>query len=119
MTISFQAEDGIRDFHVTGVQTCALPISRRSVLIRNAAMAASTRIASRPSRNRITSELVNATCGDRVSPSSAACEIGRESCRESLDIEVEAEPFSTTEKPAGGCVIRRRAPRGQHHINDY
>src|SRR5690606_40805104 len=27
----FQAEDGIRDFHVTGVQTCALPI-----LIRNA-----------------------------------------------------------------------------------
>src|SRR5690606_39363149 len=23
----FQAEDGIRDLHVTGVQTCALPIS--------------------------------------------------------------------------------------------
>src|SRR5690625_5805929 len=25
----FQAEDGIRDGHVTGVQTCALPISAR------------------------------------------------------------------------------------------
>src|SRR5690606_40880712 len=25
----FQAEDGIRDFHVTGVQTCALPIWER------------------------------------------------------------------------------------------
>src|SRR5690606_39831174 len=25
----FQAEDGIRDFHVTGVQTCALPILRQ------------------------------------------------------------------------------------------
>src|SRR5690606_9419691 len=25
----FQAEDGIRDFHVTGVQTCALPIFAR------------------------------------------------------------------------------------------
>src|SRR5690606_40079360 len=25
----FQAEDGIRDFHVTGVQTCALPIFNR------------------------------------------------------------------------------------------
>src|SRR5690606_2352107 len=25
----FQAEDGIRDFHVTGVQTCALPIFDR------------------------------------------------------------------------------------------
>src|SRR5690606_40221084 len=24
----YQAEDGIRDFHVTGVQTCALAISR-------------------------------------------------------------------------------------------
>src|SRR5215208_1706156 len=27
----FQAEDGIRDGHVTGVQTCALPIWRRLV----------------------------------------------------------------------------------------
>src|SRR5690606_40441847 len=26
----FQAEDGIRDFHVTGVQTCALPILARA-----------------------------------------------------------------------------------------
>src|SRR5690606_40168976 len=26
-----QAKDGIRDFHVTGVQTCALPISNRVV----------------------------------------------------------------------------------------
>src|SRR5256885_10448184 len=26
----FQAEDGIRDYKVTGVQTCALPISRSS-----------------------------------------------------------------------------------------
>src|SRR5256885_6812196 len=27
----FQAEDGIRDYKVTGVQTCALPILRRLV----------------------------------------------------------------------------------------
>src|SRR5207253_7080093 len=27
----FQAEDGIRDGHVTGVQTCALPIYRRRI----------------------------------------------------------------------------------------
>src|SRR5690606_28915937 len=37
----FQAEDGIRDFHVTGVQTCALPIyagrcrARRCALVRH------------------------------------------------------------------------------------
>src|SRR2546426_6671877 len=30
----FQAEDGIRDYKVTGVQTCALPISmRRSIAL--------------------------------------------------------------------------------------
>src|SRR5256885_4851046 len=29
----FQAEDGIRDYKVTGVQTCALPISRPDVLL--------------------------------------------------------------------------------------
>src|SRR5690606_40029043 len=28
----FQAEDGIRDFHVTGVQTCALPIFYLTIL---------------------------------------------------------------------------------------
>src|SRR5690606_40828353 len=29
----FQAEDGIRDFHVTGVQTCALPILKGALVI--------------------------------------------------------------------------------------
>src|SRR5690606_22114781 len=37
----FQAEDGIRDFHVTGVQTCALPISAAEEL--NAVTEDSTR----------------------------------------------------------------------------
>src|SRR2546422_8433919 len=31
----FQAEDGIRDVAVTGVQTCALPISRRAAVQAN------------------------------------------------------------------------------------
>src|SRR5690606_8637710 len=29
----FQAEDGIRDFHVTGVQTCALPILSLAMMV--------------------------------------------------------------------------------------
>src|SRR5438034_7220899 len=37
----FQAEDGIRDHCVTGVQTCALPISSSLRLIPGAAAAAS------------------------------------------------------------------------------
>src|SRR5690625_6352861 len=32
MKFLFQAEDGIRDGHVTGVQTCALPISTTSTV---------------------------------------------------------------------------------------
>src|SRR5690606_42102738 len=36
----FQAEDGIRDFHVTGVQTCALPIRHATKI---AAIASSQR----------------------------------------------------------------------------
>src|SRR5258706_6531953 len=35
----FQAEDGIRDWSVTGVQTCALPISIRRLPIRTASSA--------------------------------------------------------------------------------
>src|SRR5437762_11855737 len=34
----FQAEDGIRDTSVTGVQTCALPISRRAAGVQQAPM---------------------------------------------------------------------------------
>src|SRR5690625_7015694 len=36
----FQAEDGIRDGHVTGVQTCALPISPKVMSGATAAMIA-------------------------------------------------------------------------------
>src|SRR5256885_7048213 len=32
----FQAEDGIRDYKVTGVQTCALPILRSAMAVREA-----------------------------------------------------------------------------------
>src|SRR6266704_2704754 len=33
MVVFFQAEDGIRDRNVTGVQTCALPISTPSFIL--------------------------------------------------------------------------------------
>src|SRR5690606_40266652 len=43
----FQAEDGIRDFHVTGVQTCALPISRNSSITTRSHATAWARASSR------------------------------------------------------------------------
>src|SRR5256886_12112572 len=39
----FQAEDGIRDLTVTGVQTCALPISRRDPVFAGATQSSQRR----------------------------------------------------------------------------
>src|SRR4051794_41984594 len=75
----FQAEDGIRDGRVTGVQTCALPISPSS------ARPGSTRSATSPS-----------TPGPRPSPTNRRTgggrsgKIGRASCRERGEISVVA-----------------------------
>src|SRR5258706_2142621 len=49
----FQAEDGIRDWSVTGVQTCALPISEGAVI---RAAAAGVKNHQRP--QRVTVEIV-------------------------------------------------------------
>src|SRR5256885_4067962 len=41
----FQAEDGIRDYKVTGVQTCALPISKEVLLLMHQHVVGATRAA--------------------------------------------------------------------------
>src|SRR5690606_40087042 len=68
----FQAEDGIRDFHVTGVQTCALPICPSS---------------SASSCIRCTSATTSSCGRTRTGSRCSACpparaKIGRASCRE-------------------------------------
>src|SRR5258708_25267859 len=82
----FQAEDGIRDDLVTGVQTCALPISMRSTF----ASFAIVRLSSPPPH--ATASTLSGTAAGRTA-SSRSCdsgegpplsrtEIGRASCRE-------------------------------------
>src|SRR3712207_6905373 len=52
----FQAEDGIRDIGVTGVQTCALPISHWSSLVRaRTIFSSSSGVMGAHSRNRSSS----------------------------------------------------------------
>src|SRR5690606_40369091 len=52
-------EDGIRDFHVTGVQTCALPIWRRSLTVqeewreRSEVEESASLVPHRPARGRV------------------------------------------------------------------
>src|SRR5688500_19277247 len=81
----FQAEDGIRDYKVTGVQTCALPISQLTP-------------------TRCSRRWLLAKCDDpsswrcRVRRTSPATEIGRASCRERVDIWV----FDAAIEPKNG-----------------
>src|SRR5690348_18365013 len=86
MSFFFQAEDGIRDGRVTGVQTCALPILGT---VANRACAASSH------RSRETDQGAGATTfGDtdhgvgrrKTRPQGRAREIGRASCRERGEI---------------------------------
>src|SRR2546430_12689921 len=82
----FQAEDGIRDLTVTGVQTCALPIYSDS----GCAIAASGRVCCAPGaavKNAI-SQIAEASGSMRVigmariSASTGTGQIGRAACRE-------------------------------------
>src|SRR5438270_11948801 len=65
MIFLYQAEDGIRDLTVTGVQTCALPISRRHGQVR---------------LGRGVVSVASAAAGERLEVPRR--EIGRASCRE-------------------------------------
>src|SRR5207253_4780725 len=58
----FQAEDGIRDGHVTGVQTCALPISLANPLW---------------GAPRIHGELLKLGSTSRSAPLPGSCRVGR------------------------------------------
>src|SRR5207249_6462601 len=104
----FQAEDGIRDRNVTGVQTCALPISGVRSPPRQYSQVA--RAAGRAGGNRSAEDhgglVSRPALGFRVRREPGRCEarlrdeIGRASCRERV--------WSWGE---GGAVKRRREVR--------
>src|SRR5690606_40822947 len=89
----FQAEDGIRDFHVTGVQTCALPIyfpqiaccrSAQNVFYSDEAIrfVASATPRSRPHPRQRPRRCGTARIGVSTTPQA---KIGRASCRERVE----------------------------------
>src|SRR5699024_11585397 len=101
----FQAEDSIRDRNVTGVQTCALPISSRYVPPTGSHIAAATAAVQPPipnptlraSAGAISSYAIRSEGTRNLRPLSSAIrnspssEIGRASCRErGKDVEVES-----------------------------
>src|SRR5207245_3576752 len=78
-----QAEDGIRDATVTGVQTCALPISRtkedRPIIRRPGQRSAS------PATSLKTTMTASKEHPTRSTPPRRRNEIGRASCRERVE----------------------------------
>src|SRR5207245_2970474 len=85
----FQAEDGIRDATVTGVQTCALPISNPPVAPppepNVGVVKASSSVASALSSGTVESDTVSCPVGSVAATARMRCpdpEIGRASCRE-------------------------------------
>src|SRR5687767_15436419 len=90
----FQAEDGIRDKLVTGVQTCALPIYQAfqspnfsEFFLSTPAGAPIT--AFTPLENALAPFLGGQTLGLRSIPLLARGKIGRASCRERVEIAVD------------------------------
>src|SRR5206468_9651118 len=85
----FQAEDGIRDLIVTGVQTCALPIlSLKPLTPYEQALRAG--IAADPFQQRL--RAVYLAAASAIDSRMAAVEIGRASCRERVWSSVVALP---------------------------
>src|SRR5207244_5468734 len=89
----FQAEDGIRDDLVTGVQTCALPIYQRGsnspTRSRRANVPSMPSMKSAMPRQRNITSQRCATAARRARSASAAplaVKIGRASCRERVGI---------------------------------
>src|SRR5205085_5839735 len=103
----FQAEDGIRDLTVTGVQTCALPIlilGRLKPAPRQAALAGADTFAIIRSKRSPTRTSFSNSCWDRrIRKWRSICEmmlttsteIGRASCRERVEI-------------SAGCVVIKK-----------
>src|SRR5439155_6814968 len=103
----FQAEDGIRDGHVTGVQTCALPISPHRGASRRAAVRGQEVGAS--ARAGAASSVAVAVGGVRAARAAGtgaapcvtgAAQIGRASCRERVESSV------------GGGALEKKAIEG-------
>src|SRR5689334_25096842 len=76
----FQAEDGIRDGTVTGVQTCALPISG-STTVRAPVVSRATRLPP-----EVTSVREGVPDSTAVVSGVFSVKIGRASCRERVEI---------------------------------
>src|SRR5688500_20212300 len=104
LSFFFQAEDGIRDYKVTGVQTCALPISSTSSSTSGASSCSGGRLGGArwpwpPCSGRVT----------RRRTFTGLEEIGRASCREGVWVAAVGGAFKKKREEGSADVKRRVA----------
>src|SRR5690625_7350984 len=81
----FKAEDGIRDGHVTGVQTCALPISHSGDTPSGILPVAGTGTGSVPRTQEVPQWQLQTSPRKPWRQPSTTTKIGRASCRERVE----------------------------------
>src|SRR5438067_13872671 len=110
MSFFFQAEDGIRDRNVTGVQTCALPIFKSVAFsadgkrIVSGSWDKSVKVwdADKGQEVRTLEGHTDAVSSVAFSPDGKRIEIGRASCRERVEVAV--VEGSSKNKEVGGVA---------------
>src|SRR5438876_11160270 len=105
----FQAEDGIRDGRVTGVQTCALPILLRAQPYARPPVVI---VAPRHLRHLARPAQRGAPAVERRLPAAPdAVQIGRASCRERVEMSVVAASWKKEEEREMGTVVESAGQR--------
>src|SRR5207245_4327248 len=103
--IFVQAEDGIRDATVTGVQTCALPIYKLQIVDASAAIQRyACKVCGTHMYGRIENKGHPFYGLDFIHPELFQEEIGRASCRERVWISVAVGPFKDKGGLTGGSM---------------
>src|SRR5256885_5649838 len=99
----FQAEDGIRDYKVTGVQTCALPILAAALVLDGTRGGTDAQVLAGidwcvEQKVDVISMSLGGLVMDAETPTTYTEEIGRASCRERVEISVVAVSLKKKKK---------------------
>src|SRR5690606_17313168 len=113
----FQADDGIRDFHVTGVQTCALPIFIAGADAKSPLRAGLDVSGSRWSRPSCRERSRRAACRRRGGPEDRRVSVellGQHLAAQALEVTLDRRRLLALALGGGLLVVLARAELGDH-----